>query len=412
MALPASLSPRSRAFFTAAALVLVAALAPRTLDPNTARRLPASDDEKASLRRLYPDLSPQAFDRKLEAAKTPFLFFRSFAPLYYRLFSGKLAALPESLRRVTSQEGWCAGDAHPENFGVLVDDSGAPTFTINDADDSGPCPIAADLLRFLVATRIAAPKLADRDSLAELLDGYFDGTQGRLKFSKPVRRMLDEAEGDTRFSDSLEVTEGGKKISRRVSGAELEDVERALRHAYGEVSVAEAHAYVKSGGGSGGLLRYRVRVRQGDENRSIELKTIARPSVFFLAPDRDPVKGAPEENPARRVMRSLRLFQPSGISRFYAVEEIAGTPMLLRPRYAAIASVELGDLARDDDPDAFIKVFKDEAAVLGVLHARSTKNDGRAIDALRGIPTRDWDAAEKILRGELLEQFQKIRGSP
>ena len=63
-------------------------------------------------------------------------------------------------------------------------------------------------------------------------------------------------------------------------------------------------------------------------------------------------------------MRSLRLFQPSGISRFYAVEEIAGTPMLLRPRYAAIASVELGDLARDDDPDAFIKVFKDEAAVL------------------------------------------------
>jgi len=33
------------------------------------------------------------------------------------------------------------GDAHPENFGTLLQKDGTSVFTVNDVDDSGPCPL-------------------------------------------------------------------------------------------------------------------------------------------------------------------------------------------------------------------------------------------------------------------------------
>src|SRR5215510_4325387 len=120
---------------------------------------------------LYPELSEQAVREKINKASNPFFLYRALVPLYYKMLAdGAVQALVPS----GAAHGWCAGDAHPENFGALLQKDGSVVFSLNDMDDAGPCPLWADALRFFTAV-----KLHDKHiDLDPLLNAYRDGVEG------------------------------------------------------------------------------------------------------------------------------------------------------------------------------------------------------------------------------------------
>src|SRR5262245_7976394 len=75
---------------------------------------------------------PYHFDQsKLAAAEDSFHFLRSFVDYFYLLVKGNTSAF-KVFPSTEHVSGWCVGDAHPENFGVVLLQDGQPLFTMND----------------------------------------------------------------------------------------------------------------------------------------------------------------------------------------------------------------------------------------------------------------------------------------
>src|SRR5262249_53669375 len=141
----------------------------------------------SDVRTLYPELSEQALREKITSAQDAFHLYRALVPLYYKMLAdGAVPALVPS----DASRGWCAGDAHPENFGVLLQKDGSGVFSSNDMDDAGPCPLWADALRFFTAVHLHNGHI----DLDPLLNAYHDGVEGKTeKLSTAVLAMLDDA---------------------------------------------------------------------------------------------------------------------------------------------------------------------------------------------------------------------------
>src|SRR5262245_10484576 len=77
---------------------------------------------------LYPELSEQALHEKIHHAQDAFHLYRALVPLYYKMLAdGAVPVLVPS----DAARGWCAGDAHPENFGILLQKDDSVVFAIN-----------------------------------------------------------------------------------------------------------------------------------------------------------------------------------------------------------------------------------------------------------------------------------------
>ncbi|MBU6376488.1 MAG: DUF2252 family protein [Bdellovibrionales bacterium] len=375
---------------------------------SSTHRAPAREKSAPSvnLRGLYPELSDQAFSLKLKKASNPIKFLRAFPPLYYRLVALYQDSLPEGVRASMSFRGWCAGDAHPENFGTLVGENQGPQFTLLDQDDSGPCSLASDLLRFLIASLQSLPEsFSSRETLGRLMDAYFDGAEGRVKLSAPVKKLLEEAAKKSGFDNELRVFEDQAELTSSVTTRERQSISKGLSAIFGSVSEVEATRYAKTSGGSAGLLRYRVRARTKKETIVVELKTLGAPAVFFERDGATPPVDEPRmSDPAFRLKRSLALTAPQGRSRFFQVLLLDNVPMLVSPRYRGIRSV---DLERDSDGFSrdVIRVLRDEAAVLGSLHARGSRSISPFLAQLRRVTPEEWELAQAVLWNAILENW-------
>ena len=405
------ISPLAAAAVLASLLIGCASLPEKTARQSEGLRAPARDAQHAEvdLRSLYPELSEDAFLRKVRKASSPLKFFRAFPPLYYRLFDLKKDSLPSQIKKATAYPGWCAGDAHPENFGVLVGEGHHAQFALIDLDDSGPCTIVADLLRFLVAAKQSLPESPDgRDTLGRLLDAYFDGVEGRVKLSAPVKKILSDAEQKLEFNEELRVYEDQLELTASVSLKEKQSLIKLLSSIYGPVSQFEATRYAKNSGGSAGVLRYRVRFKTKSEIIVLELKTVGRPAVFFereggSAPSSDPTM----VDPIQRVRQALAFTAPEGRSKHFQVKQLEKIPMLISPRYRGIRSIEL-----ERDSDGFgrdaLRILRDEAAVLGSLHSRSRHRTSEYLRDLRQVTPEQWESAEAALWNSVVEIWEKV----
>ncbi len=116
--------------------------APRALNASDFR----GSVNKASIRATQPWLDNGAFDVKWAAMlKAPIEFFGGSDAFFH----SDLGTVPAP--RIPGGEGLCHGDPKFDNFGWnLVDGRG--NFSDNDFDDAGYCPVAVDVLRYLVAT--------------------------------------------------------------------------------------------------------------------------------------------------------------------------------------------------------------------------------------------------------------------
>lgn len=148
-----------------------------------------------------PEGAQAKFDK---LAKSLFHFFRGAALLYYRDYAGTDGHLPRIL---------AVGDVHPANFGVMLNENGAPFFSINDFDEAYFAPFSWDIKRGGIGFIIAAqenglrPKKC-RKVVKQFVKGYLEGLleffarndrekwhQFRLDNSPPmIRELLESAQ--------------------------------------------------------------------------------------------------------------------------------------------------------------------------------------------------------------------------
>ena len=103
-----------------------------------------------------------------------FKSFRGTALLFYRDMVGQYAHMPTVM---------ALGDVHPENFGIMPDENGAPIFGVNDFDETIYAPFTWDLKRGAVGFWIAARQVAGmkrkkrRKLVRAFIAGYLDAMQ-------------------------------------------------------------------------------------------------------------------------------------------------------------------------------------------------------------------------------------------
>ncbi|MCB9025968.1 MAG: DUF2252 family protein [Bdellovibrionaceae bacterium] len=351
---------------------------------------------------------------------SPFMFFRSFVAYYYltakEMLSTKELDMPQYFYDESSSQdywGWCAGDAHPDNFGAMfITGTNKPVFTINDPDDAGYCPLSLDILRFLTGVL-----LYEEDyNLVPVLESYQSGVLGKYReFSKPVNKLLKKA-----YEKGTELKDGdfknGDPKSRRLERnlddfvvSEISHLEKQDLIAFVEsklsakATLLDAIKFYKTDGGSGGLYRYKLLLDLEQKPFIIELKAIDSPGVVGFS-----------ENQLEAVDRFTTTFtmEYGALPQFpYSVHEIEPNTNLefhkiyVRPRWSGNQKISLEDFS--GKPDSISDIIKDEAYVLGLLHGRSPNDKYKT--AVENLDVKAWIHWSKSLSKKLKNDYLSLR---
>jgi hypothetical protein len=308
---------------------------------------------------------PYSFDpRKVKAADTSLEFVRSFADYYYLLMQANTGGL-ETLNKLGDTPGWCAGDAHPENFGALIGKDGSSLFAIDDIDDAGPCPLAMDLFRFLLTAQMSPGQMHLHDLLAAYSKGL---AQDKMREPAVLTEILKKSADHGQEVDKKEVD--GRKLVRNSETRELSQAEREILNA----TLAETLSFhftvldqvekQKDSGGSAFLPRFEVLVEEPNGLLHLEFKTQVQPAVAAVSDGKMPAQ-------KQRITRTLQLEQQGKASPLQRFADWNGTPMFMRPRYAGIIEVKLKKLKDGEVVD----LLEYEAYELGRLHAQTAPKD-------------------------------------
>lgn len=318
------------------------------------------------------------FERnKLNAAENSFLFLRSFVDYFYLLTQANQQNLP-AVRELQGVTGWCVGDAHPENFGVVLQQGGDAIFTMNDMDDGGACPVGLDLLRLLVSSRLYQPKL----SLPKVTQAYQAGLQGApyvvpLAVQDLMKKSLKKGVGPNL-----------KKISGRaflreedmdeVSATELTQIKKSLSDlpsvGLAKAQILDVVTTSKTGGGSGGMIRYQILVESERKLVHLEMKAQTVPAIY-------PVAVGPIPKIEQRISKAVSVMQSANPSEYYRGLQLNGREMLLRPQFYGDQGLELHH--RSDQE--FQEIVNYEAYVLGVIHGRTIADKTEWVSKLKGL---------------------------
>ncbi|MEI7441426.1 MAG: DUF2252 family protein [bacterium] len=327
------------------------------------------------------DVSYSFDSEKITAAPDSFHFLRSFVDFFYLVF--KKNQNDFNLKNISDVQGWCVGDAHPENFGVLLLENQSPLFTMNDIDDSGPCPVALDLFRLMVSSRLYDEKI----KLDDLKDAYVAGLKKEgFKVPKSILEMISKSQkrgivpSDKKVSDNKIVRDSQMK---ELSDSEFAGIKRAL-NTYDHVldpnfQILDVLATSKVGGGSGGLSRYEVLLKNGNSNLHLEFKEMVNPSVYPVS------ENIP--SPDQRVKKSILFNQGLGASRLYKVVEMNAKSFFIRPRFAGNVGVTLEKQSTSDNKE----IIQYEAFSLGLIHSRSISDLNRWIDKVDSLKKSEWE---------------------
>lgn len=368
---------------------------PRLLDGQDRRehvRRTLREDHRHRIRNA-PEGARTKFDK---LAGSRFSFFRGTALLFYRDMPGLDAHLPVVL---------CVGDVHPENFGVMPNDAGAPIFGVNDFDEACFAPFSWDLRRGSVGFWLALRELGQKKKhrtriIRTFLNGYFEGLeqfarddretdhQWRIDNSPPLihdllesavekRReflgdMVDLETGCFRATDEIvpisgRVAEFGEIVDRYVKENDLGENLRA-----GHFHVKDVATKKKSGTASLGLDRYFVLVEgPGDgvgDDLVLEFKKARVSALTGLAPQ--PPDGA-VDGKADRIVLAHRI-QLVGGDPYYGIATIDDDSYMVRERSPVKDDMDLDDLDRDQ-----LEAYADICGqTLAQAHARSDEDTG------------------------------------
>lgn len=345
---------------------------------------------------------------RFRTVDSSFQFFRTFVPFFYsrlnanRSITGQFGAL-------TQAEGWCVGDAHPENFGSLLDDDGRAYFAMNDTDDSGPCPLYADLLRFWVSTQLVQSDGEEPD----LYRAYLKGLDGHAERPpKAIANMMRESERRGLEIPGRFLKKGKKQRELRrgpdliaVKASTAVKIKSEIRAAFPGAKTFDMAERLRLYGGSGGLKRYLVLLKLTDGGRPnrvlLELKEMVLPGIFPVARE-----NIPDE--ALRLQKSLLFNHEGRASHFQLVMTIDGTPFMARPRWRGQLGVQLQRLR----PSEISEILVYEAHLLGRVHRLTAADLSSYRRMLDDLPAQVLARVAREMKEELIVAFENFRDNP
>ncbi|MBC7714051.1 MAG: DUF2252 family protein [Rhizobacter sp.] len=351
------------------------------------------------------DVSYHFDQTKLDASADSFHFLRSFVDYYYDLIPANLKSL-HLATEAARFSGWCAGDAHPENFGTLIQENGNIIFSINDMDDSGPCPVAWDFLRLAVSSKLYMPKL----NISSLVSSYQKGLSGEV-VSAPleIQNLLSagkksgeavnpkDLDGE-RLKRKKEMNEVSGEV-RNVIVSDLQKLFSSKDFEIEAIKVIDIVSTSKIGGGSGGLLRYEILCSRANGNLvHLELKELTTPGMAIVATEKIPEQSL-------RIMKTAKIEQGADVSHFYNVFVVNGKTMLLRPKFYGDIGVNLAsDLSGNSETDLIIY----EAYILGSIHSKTVDAKGYK-QALEHLNPGDWEADVSAFTKQFNKKFDQFK---
>jgi len=359
---------------------------------------------------------------KLGAANDPFHFLRSYVDYFYslNLVNQNTLQLMQAAKLVP---GWCVGDAHPENFGVLILGNGGNLFTTNDMDDSGPCPIILDMFRLMVSTRLyehvnsEAGKSASDDNtvkLDKMIEAYIQGLHRKsLDLPDAVKKMVAKSRERGTFPNPNKIS--GTRILRDYYMREVTP-EQALQVRAGiaslagiispKASILDMVATRKIGGGSSGLLRYEILVNNSGTPLHLEMKKLIAPAVSIMRTQEVP--------PAlERINNTLWVTQGQYPSPLFKGLTLRDQEFIMRPKFWGNVGF---DLQLDPEKPLADKDLKDnrdviyyEAYMLGFIHSRAVQQPEAWINLVGKIPSKAWKTDVDAMTQHFIDKFAKIK---
>lgn len=305
-----------------------------------------------------------------ELADDFFKFFRGTALLFYRDMVGEDADMPSVM---------ALGDVHPENFGVMPDEHGAPIFGVNDFDETIYAPFTFDLKRGAVGFWIAAReegglKRKKRRKIVEhFVTGYLTAMEAYAEHAteknesyrmdnspKVIQRLFEEAWEEReawlwedyldgsgrgfRASDELQPISGEidkfqKAIDDLAKANKIDAPKRA-----GELKVKDVCMRHGQGTASLGLPRYYVLIegpsKDATDDLIIEFKSARRSALDGIAPPSDFNAGAK----ADRIAHGQAVQLAHG-DIFYGAVTIDGESFMSRERAPFRDDIDLDELS-------------------------------------------------------------------
>lgn len=234
--------------------------------------------DRSSIRALQTWVDDATFDAKWASMlQSPIDFFGATDSSFHH----DLASLPK--KRLPGGEALCHGDPKFDNFGwTLVD--GAALFAPNDFDDSGYCPVAAEALRYLVATSLWFDDAAlDEVALSAYVDTVDSKKNAVLADSSTAPswpELRAKALAKSTAGDALVL--GGEV--QQATAAEVGAITAlvAADSRFGARLVLDVARDVHLDGGSAGLRRWWVLTSDAQGTRTIlELKELGPPGTEF-----------------------------------------------------------------------------------------------------------------------------------
>ena len=345
------------------------------------------------------DISYVFDQKKVDASEDSFHFLRSFVPYYYGLIDKNSSAL-NITTKTKKTPGWCAGDAHAENFGILIQENLSQKFTINDLDDSGPCPVTYELLRMLVSSKLYDPSL----NIDALINAYKIGFSGQLLNVPSIINSLSETARTKGTGVNPKKIEG-RKLKRNSETREVNPnlqilIQSLLESAYRseELKLLDVVATSKISGGSGGLQRYEILVtNKKNVLILLELKELTEPAIVVVKTSEIPRQDL-------RIKTSLSITQGQNFSHYYNVFDLEDKTMLLRPKFFGNQGINLKDFSTKENRD----LMEYDTYILGKIHAQSVNSLSYLAD-LENMKMSDWESDVNSLTHFFIKKYDSLR---
>lgn len=359
--------------------------------------------------------NPAEANAKLDAmTQSSFAFFRATADLFFRGLDGLDTHRPRILLN---------GDAHPQNFGVVVTADGTLHFGLTDFDEAGRGPFAWDVRRavvgFELATRDRGWSATERAPVVEaFVDGYLRALEKIDESPKkknrvitatsaegPVAKLLEDADEKSRksflktrvdresgtfiASDEVVPTPDRVPALQAAIDAYREELGSAAPKKGSFFRVKDVARKEDSGLGSRGLLRYYVLI-EGDSRKAkddiiLEVKEARRSAVERKSGHAD--HGA-------RIAAALHRQLPDGDPLAGSLS-LDGRSFVVRERSPWKDALDISKLS----PEEFEDFARLAGRALATAHARSDSHgNAKGTVAQRIIAAIDRPAFEAELR--------------
>lgn len=348
---------------------------------------------------IFTDIKYDFDSGKVKNSADTFQFSRAFVDYYYKLMAQNTKSLQFSAK-IGSFNGWCVGDAHAENFGILLQNNGSALFSMNDMDDSGPCPLAMDFFRFLVTSRLYMPSIESQT----IIKSYIDGINGKTA-SVPafIKSLSDDA-----IKSGVEINSkdlNGNLFKRKSSMSEVDSTTKVQliqllegQYKAEELKVRDIVATIKASGGSAGLQRYQLLISNNIKQLiHLELKELSTPAIVSVATEIVP-------DQLSRMRKSLYIEHGQNYSHYYNVFNFQNKFMLLRPKFAGNIGVKLSNTSENDAKE----IINYEAYILGRIHGGTVKRKDYS-DALEKISHKNWEADISAVTNVFIKRFNELK---